>query len=93
MSMSMDRPRQPAFWRFGTGGGSFCDFDGACARTFATKSTSYRARIASACCFVPVKEEDDGAAEADARDDEDVREVVVPCERMEDRSEAVVAFD
>src|SRR5579863_9456859 len=97
MSTSMDKPRQPAFWRFGIGvsggGGGFCGF-GACARTFATKSVSYRARVACACCFAPVREDAAAAAaETDAREDVDVRDVVVPCERMEERSETVVAVD
>jgi hypothetical protein len=91
--MSMDRPRQPAFWRFeGVGVVGIGGFDGfsGCARTFATKSTSYRARSTSACCFAP----DSGAGvDADAREDVEVREVVVPCERMEERSEAVVVVD
>jgi hypothetical protein len=93
MSRSMDRPRQPAFWRcgVGAGGGSFCDLR-ACARTFATKRTSYRARVASACCFAPVTE-DAAPNETDAREDVEVREVVVPCESMEERSEVVVAVD
>ena len=37
-SISIDNPRQPAFWRF-IGGGL-----GVCARTLAMKSASYRAR-------------------------------------------------
>jgi hypothetical protein len=92
--MSMDRPRQPAFWRFGVGvvgGGPFCGL-GVCTRTFATKSVSYRVRAVNACCFAPLTEAA-VAAETDAREDVDVREVVVPCERMEERSEAVVAVD
>ena len=96
VSMSMDTPRHPAFCRFtgvGVDGGGFAGF-GACARTFATKRVSYGARIANACCFTPGNA---GVgcvvAEREAREDVDVREVVVPCERMEDRSEAVVAVD
>jgi len=54
-SMSTDRPRHPAFWRF-TGvdvdGGDFDGF-GACARTFMSKSVSHCARIANAYCFAP----------------------------------------
>jgi hypothetical protein len=90
----MDRPRHPAFCRFtGVDGDGLASF-GACARTFTTKSVSYRARIANACCF-PTGNAGVGCvgAETEAREDVDVREVVVPCERMEDRSEAVVAVD
>jgi len=46
VSMSMDRPRHPAFWHFagvGVDGGGFGVF-GACARTFVAKSVSWRAR-------------------------------------------------
>ena len=54
-SMSTDRPRHHAFWRF-TGvdvdGGGFDGF-GACARTFMSKSVSHCARMANAYCFAP----------------------------------------
>ena len=36
----------------GVDGGGFDGF-GACARTCATKSGSYPARVANACCFAP----------------------------------------
>lgn len=93
---SMDNPRQPAFWRFaGTGAGGL----DACARTFARKTASYRARLANCCCFAAggmgvVGMDVDVEAETEAREDMDVREVVVPCERSEERSdEAVVVVD
>ena len=90
--MSMDRPRQPAFCRFagvGVDGGGFVGF-GACARTFATKSASYHEPIANACCFAPGNIDVDVMAEREAREDVDVRDVAVPCERMEERSETEV---
>jgi hypothetical protein len=93
--MSMDRPRHPAFWRFagvGVDGGGFDGF-GACARTFATKSVSYRAPIANPCCFAPGNVDVDVMAEREAREDVDVREVAVPCERMEERSETEVCAE
>jgi hypothetical protein len=93
---SKDSPRQPAFWRFagvGVGGGGGL---GACARTLAVKSVSYRARVACAC-FAPGADEDvgvDAHAETDVvREEVDVRELVVPCEKRDERSEAVVAVD
>jgi hypothetical protein len=92
--MSKDSPRQPAFWRlagFGVGGGL-----GGCARTLAVKSASYRARVTCAC-FAPGADEDVGVgahAETDGvREEVDVREVVVPCEKRDERSEPVVAVD
>jgi hypothetical protein len=57
---SKDSPRQPAFWRFagvGVGGGGGLD---ACAHTLAVKSASYRARLASTCCFAPGADVDVG---------------------------------
>ena len=87
---SMDSPRQPAFWRFGGVGVGGDGGLGACARTLAEKSTSYRARVACACCFAP------GAGvgvDTEVREEMDVREVVVPCEKRDERSEAVVAVD
>jgi len=60
-------------------------------RTFATKGVSYRARVANACCFAAgIVGVNVVVAEREAREDVDVREVVVPCERMEDRSEMEV---
>jgi len=93
VSMSMDRLRHPAFWHFTTvsvDGGGFDGF-GTCARTFATKSVSYCAHGANACCFAHGNiGVDVVVAERDAREDVDVREVVVPCERTEDRPETEV---
>ena len=93
VSMSMDRLRHPAFWHFTTvsvdGGG----FDGfcTCAQTFATKSVSYRAHGANACCFAHGNiGVDFVVAGRDAREDVDVWEVVVPCEGTEDQSEMEV---
>jgi len=54
------------------------------------KSASYRARVACACCFAP------GAnvgVNTEVREEMEVREVVVPCEKMDERSEAVVVVD
>jgi len=52
---------------------------------------SYRARVANACCFAPGSTGVDiVVAEREAREDADVREVVVPCERMEEWSETEV---
>ena len=79
----MDRPRHPAFCCFagvGVDGGGFDGFD-ACARTFATKRAPYRAPIANACCFAP------------GNVDVDVRDVAVPCESMEERSETEVCAE
>jgi hypothetical protein len=91
---SMDSPRQPAFWRFagvGVGGGGGL---GACARTLAVKSASYRARVACACCFAPVADVGvEADADTEAREEMDVREVAVPCERRDERSEVVVPVD
>jgi len=96
VSISMDRPRHPAFWRFAgvaVDGGGFGVFGGS-ARMFATKSASYRARAANPCCFAAgIVGVDVVAAEREAREDVDVREVVVPCERMEDRSEMEVCAE
>jgi len=59
-----------------------------------TKIVSYRARAANACCFAAgIVSVDVTAAEREAREDVDVREVVVPCERMEDRSEMEVCAE
>ena len=93
--ISIDRPRHPAFWHFagvGVDGGNFDGF-GACTRTFVTKSASYRAPIANACCFAPGNVDVDIIAEREAREDVDVREVAVPCERMEKRSETEVCAE
>jgi len=88
-SMSMDRPRYPAFWRFtgvGADDGGFDSF-GACARTFMSKSVSHCARIADAYYFAPGNVGIDViVAEREAQEDVDVQEVVVPCEKMEEQS-------
>jgi len=93
VSMLMNRPRHPAFRRFtgvGVDGGGFGGF-GACTCTFTTKGVSYRACAANACCFAPSNVDVDVVvAERKAREGIDVREVVVPCERIEDRSEMEV---
>ena len=94
VSMSMNRPRHPAVRRFtgvGVDGGDSGIF-GACTRMFTTKSVSYRARAANACCFAPsnVDVDVDGVERKAPQEGIDVREVVVPCERMEDRSETEV---
>src|ERR1700748_446090 len=75
-SMSMDSPRHPAFWRFAGVGG---DGLGVCGGRLARKSASYRARVARAC-FTPI----DVGAMAEAREEVDVREVVVLCEKTEE---------
>jgi len=50
-----------------------------------------RARIANACCVAPSNAGVDVVvAEREAREDVDMREAIVPCERMEDRSETEV---
>jgi hypothetical protein len=84
-SKSIDSPRQPAFWRLvgAAGGGGL----GVCARTLAMKSASYRARGA---CFAPGP---GVGVENDVREESEVREVVVPCEKREEWSEAVVVVD
>ena len=65
---------------------------GAC--TFATKSVSYHTCAANACCFAPgIVGIDVVVAEREAREDVDVQEVVVPCERMEDWSEMKVCTE
>jgi len=91
--MLVNRPRHPAFWRFtgvGVDGGDFSGFS-ARARTFSTEIVSYRARIANACCFAPSNAGVDVVvAKREAGEDVNTREVVVPCERMEDRSETEV---
>ena len=96
-SLSMeDRPHHPIFWRF-TG----VDIDygcingfGACARTFAVKGVSYYTRIVNACCFAPSSAGVDVVvAEREVRENVDVGEVVVPCERMQERSETAAAVD
>jgi len=96
VSMSVNRPRHPAFWRFtgvGVDGGDFSGF-GACARTFSTKIVSCRARIANACCSAPGNAGVDVVvAKREAGEDVDVREVVVPCERMEEQSETEVTAE
>ena len=52
---------------------------------------SYRTRIANACCFAPGSTGVDVVvAEREAREDVDVWDVVVPCERIEERSETEV---
>ena len=63
---------------------------GACARTLAEKSASYRAGVACACCFAPGA---DVGVNTEVREEIEVREVVVPCEKRDERSEAVVAVD
>lgn len=91
----MDSPRQPAFWRFAGIGVGRAGGLGACARTLAVKSVSYRARVTWACCFAPGADDVGVEADADteAREEMDVREVVVPCEKRDERSEVVVAVD
>jgi len=55
---------------------------------FMTKSVSYRACIANACCVTPSNVDVNVVvAERKAWEGVDVQEVIVPCERMEDRSE------
>ena len=76
MIESMSMPRHPAFWRFkgfSVDNGEFDGFD-ACARTFVAKTASYRARIASTCCFSGNADVDVVVAE------KEVREVDVPRE-------------
>ena len=88
----MDRPLHLAV-QILTGVGVGVDsggFDGfcVCARTFGTKSVSYRRpHVANACYFAPGSAGIDiVVAEREAREDVDVRGVVVPCERVEQRS-------
>jgi hypothetical protein len=91
---SMDSPRQPAFWRFAGIGVGRGDSLGVCERTLAVKSASYRARVVCACCFAPGADVGvEADADTEAREDMDVREVVVPCEKSDERSEVVVAVD
>jgi len=91
MSMSMNRPHHPAFRCFtdvGIDGGGFGVF-GAYTRMFTTKSMSYCACAANACCFAPSNiDVDVVVAERKAREGIDVWEVIVPCERMDHWSEA-----
>ena len=95
VSMSMDRPRHPAFWGFagvGVDGGGFGVFVRACVRL--RRRACRTARAANACCFAAgIVGADVVVAEREAREEVDVREVVVPCERMEDRSEMGVCAE
>ena len=90
MSMSMNRPHHPAFQHFtdiSVDSGGFSVFS-ACTHMFMTKSVSYRACTANACCFAPSNiDVDVVVAKRKAREGIDVWEVVVPCERMDHRSE------
>ena len=90
VSMSMDMPRHPAFWRFtgvGVDGGGSGVF-GVYRRAFAAKSR--RALLTPTVSLPATLGVDVVVAEREAREDVDVREVVVPCERMEERSETEV---
>jgi hypothetical protein len=82
-----------AFWHFRgvtVDGGGFDGF-GPCAHTFAMKSVSYSARIINACCLAHDNAGVDVVVvERDAQKDVDMREVVVPCEWMEERSGAAI---
>ena len=92
----MARPCHLAFWHFTTvsvDGGGFDGF-GTCARTFATTSVSYHEHGANTCYFAHSNiDVDFVVAERDAREDIDVREVVVPCERTEDQPETEVCAE
>ena len=94
VSVSIDRPRHPVFWCFtgiGTDGGDFNGFGAWVRAHFLNEDRVIRPRIANACCLAPGNAGVDVVvAESEAREGVDVQGVVVPCERMEDRSETEV---
>src|SRR5712691_8657194 len=92
--MLIDRTHHPAFWRFTGVGVDNSGVFGACPRTFATKGVSCCTRGATACCFAPGNTSVDVlVAEGEAREDGDVWEVVMSCERIKGQSEAVIVVD
>jgi len=75
------------FTDVGVDSGGFGVFS-ACTRMFMMKSMLYHACTANACCFAPSNiDVNVVVAKRKAREGIDVREVVVPCERMDHRSE------
>ena len=91
MSVSMDRPRHPAFWRFtgvGVDGGGFSVFcASARARLRRRACRTGRTLVTPAVSLPAALGVDVVLAEREAR------EVAVPCERMEERPKTAVVVD